>query len=371
MGWIVGHGWWSFSHFRDFSFLLAFSSKMFECSSCRNYSARIAWLWQSIIFHVFMRSLKQWADTSWWGSSLHQLHELEMLTMLCTKMLWQQRWRQCRCGDGVAERMVGGKGGGTGRGVHMRHLCCWPVVTPLSRQPESSTVHAIGVCHFVIKMCQFITMLLLNAWIILHHHSQNPCTVVAARDTLEHLELSAGRMEMSPSWRKDHPLALNCHLTYCHYGVKYVTFLLSIVRIISQMFNKISKAEFHPHQMCRLSIKRNNCCYKGCPSFFFNNLSKIWIINLVTTMTCVDHIITRGLSIIMGSWTNLTAQPHSRRTNLLFPFLIPLSTAPLGPICHSSFPAICCAIACLKCMLTNVLFRPSLESFVGTSRQGG
>ena len=27
MGWIVGHGWSSFSHFRDFSFLLAFSSR--------------------------------------------------------------------------------------------------------------------------------------------------------------------------------------------------------------------------------------------------------------------------------------------------------------------------------------------------------
>jgi len=31
--------------------------------------------------------------------------------MLCTKVLWQQRWRQYRCGDGVAERMVGGKVG--------------------------------------------------------------------------------------------------------------------------------------------------------------------------------------------------------------------------------------------------------------------
>ena len=42
--------------------------------------------------------------------------------MLCTKMLWQQRWRQCRCGDGVAERMVGGKGGGVGRGAYAASL---------------------------------------------------------------------------------------------------------------------------------------------------------------------------------------------------------------------------------------------------------
>ena len=76
--------------------------------------------------------------------------------MLCTKVSWQQRWRQCRCGDGAAEHMVGGKVEAWA-GVHMRHLCCWPVVTPLSRQPESSTVHAIGVSHFFIKMCQFIT----------------------------------------------------------------------------------------------------------------------------------------------------------------------------------------------------------------------
>ena len=42
-------------------------------------------------------------------------------------------------------------------GVHMRHLCCWPVVTPLSRKPESSTVHAVSVSDFFIKMCLFIT----------------------------------------------------------------------------------------------------------------------------------------------------------------------------------------------------------------------
>ena len=42
-------------------------------------------------------------------------------------------------------------------GVHMRHLCCGPVVTPLSRQPESSTVDAIGISDFFIKMCQLIT----------------------------------------------------------------------------------------------------------------------------------------------------------------------------------------------------------------------
>ena len=42
-------------------------------------------------------------------------------------------------------------------GVHMRHLCCGPVVTPLGRKPESSTVHAVSVSDFFIKMCLFIT----------------------------------------------------------------------------------------------------------------------------------------------------------------------------------------------------------------------
>ena len=42
--------------------------------------------------------------------------------MLCTKVLWQQRWRQCRCGDGAAERMVGGKVRGAGRGAHATSL---------------------------------------------------------------------------------------------------------------------------------------------------------------------------------------------------------------------------------------------------------
>ena len=192
-----------------------------------------------------------------WEVSSNELTHLDEEVVYISYMNW-------RCSPCFAQRCYGSKGGGNAdvvmawrsawleakvearAGVHMRHLCCWLVVTPLSRQPESSTVHAIGVCHFLIKVCQFITMLLLNAWMILHHHSQNPCTVVAARDTLEHLELSAGRMEMSPSWRKDHPLSLNCHLTYCHYGVERVTFLRSMECIIPQFSTKYQKPSFIP-----------------------------------------------------------------------------------------------------------------------------
>ena len=76
---------------------------------------------------------------------------------------------------------------------------------------------------------------------------ENPYTVAPARDALENLELSAGRMEMSQSWKKDHPPWLTLHLTYCHYGVEHVTlFLLSMECIISPIFNKNQKLSFIP-----------------------------------------------------------------------------------------------------------------------------
>ena len=75
--------------------------------------------------------------------------------MLCTKVLWQQRWRQCRCDDGPEERMVGGKVGGTGRGVRAASLLRTGPNT-FKQTPESSSDYAIGVSYFVMKMCQFI-----------------------------------------------------------------------------------------------------------------------------------------------------------------------------------------------------------------------
>ena len=102
---------------------------------------------------------------------------------------------------------------------------------------------------------------------------ENPYTVIPARDTLEleHPELSAWNMETSQSWRKDHSPWLAPHFTYCHYGVEHVPlFLLSMECIISWIFSKKSKAEFHPYQICCLKIKRNNCCCKGCLSFSYH-----------------------------------------------------------------------------------------------------
>ena len=175
-------------------------------------------------------------------------------------------------------------------GVHVRHLCCWPVITPLSRQ--SSTVHTIGVGHFFVKMCQFITWYLswMHGWI---------CFITARKS----LHCSSCKRYTLASWaeyrkdgnvsvlKEDHPPWLTLRPTYCHYAIEHITFfLLSMECIISSIFNKKSKAEFHPYQICHLNIKRNNCCFEGCLSFFYNlkkmTLSKIWIMTLVTTM---DH----------------------------------------------------------------------------------
>ena len=100
-----------------------------------------------------------------------------------------------------AQRCYGSKGGGNAdvvlarrsawlearwearAGVHVRHLCCWPVVTPLSRQPEFSTVHAIDIGHFFIKMCQFITWYF--SWMQLDDFAssqpENPYTVSSCK----------------------------------------------------------------------------------------------------------------------------------------------------------------------------------------------
>ena len=76
---------------------------------------------------------------------------------------------------------------------------------------------------------------------------ENPCTVVPARYTLEHLELNAWRTEMSLTWRKDPPPCLTLHPTYCHYGLEHVTlFLLGMECIILPIFNKYQKLSFIP-----------------------------------------------------------------------------------------------------------------------------
>ena len=65
-------------------------------------------------------------------------------------------------------------------------------MTLLGRQPESSSVHTIAVSHFFIKMCQLITWYSPECMDdFASPQPENPCTVVPARDTLEHLELNA------------------------------------------------------------------------------------------------------------------------------------------------------------------------------------
>ena len=122
MWWRVGHGLWSFSHFRDFSFLLAFSSR---CLTVRLAGTTVQGLpgcdkASSTMYlgEVFSNELTHLDEEVVYISCMNW----RRFTMLCTKVLWQQRWRQCRCGVGAAERMVGGKVRGMGRGARATSL---------------------------------------------------------------------------------------------------------------------------------------------------------------------------------------------------------------------------------------------------------
>ena len=45
--------------------------KMSKCTSSRNCSVRIFWLWWSKGIHAFWGSITWWTDTSWWRSGQH------------------------------------------------------------------------------------------------------------------------------------------------------------------------------------------------------------------------------------------------------------------------------------------------------------
>ena len=122
MGWRVSNGWWSFSHFRDFSFLLAFSSRCLTVPlagttvqglpGCDKASSSMC------LGEVLSNELTHLDEEVACISRMNW----RWFTALYSKVLWQQRWRQCRCGDGAAEHVVGGKVGGMGRGAHAASL---------------------------------------------------------------------------------------------------------------------------------------------------------------------------------------------------------------------------------------------------------
>lgn len=110
MRWKESHGWRSFYHFRDISILLVFSLRCLSVflagaimqgfSSCDEASSTmyLGEVSSNDLTHLD-KEVAYISHMSWRG-----------FTCFCTKVLQQQRWRQCRCGDGVAlERMVGGK----------------------------------------------------------------------------------------------------------------------------------------------------------------------------------------------------------------------------------------------------------------------
>ena len=156
MRWKESHGWRSFYHFRDLSILLAFSLRclnvflegaigqgFFNCDEASSsiyleevssnelthldkevsYISHMSWRRFTMLLRKGVTAAKVEAVQMWWwrGSGAHG---------------WRQSLARvvqgCMCGIFVA-------------------------VAPLSRQPESSTVHAIAVGHLFIKMCHFIT----------------------------------------------------------------------------------------------------------------------------------------------------------------------------------------------------------------------
>ena len=176
----------------------------------------------------------------WWRSGAHG---------------WRQSWRRARAG------------------VHVQYLCCWPVVTPLSRQPESSTAHAIGVSHVFIKMCQFITWYFswIHGWFCFITPRKSLLCSSSKRYTWTSwtewwkdgnvfvLQEKSPTVTRSPSyllplWRG------TCNTTFAEHGMHCFPH-----------FQQKWKAEFHLYQMCHLNITKNySCCYKNCLSFFYN-----------------------------------------------------------------------------------------------------
>ena len=149
---------------------------------------------------------------------------------------------------------------------------------------------------------------------------------------------------------------VTCNIIFTEHGMHYFpSFQQKIKSWVSSLSDMSSKYQEEWLLLHRLPVFFS-IIKKKCDS-------KIWIITLVTTIPCVYHIITGGLSFIVGSRINLTVQPYPRSTNLQFPLFILLSTTALDPICHSSFPVICCITVCLKCLLTNDLFPPPLGKF--------
>ena len=122
MWWRVGHGLWSFSHFRDFSFLLAFSSRCLTVPLTGTTVQGLPGCDKASSFMYLGEVLSN--ELTHLDKEVAYISRMNWrcFTILCSKVLWQQRWRQCRCSDGAAEHMVGGKVGGMGRGAHAASL---------------------------------------------------------------------------------------------------------------------------------------------------------------------------------------------------------------------------------------------------------
>ena len=155
MGWKVSPGWRSFSHFRDFSIFLAFSPR---CSSVFLAGTTMQWFssWDEASSSMYLRDVSStelshldeeaaYISCMTWRGFTTLLHKGVAAAKVEAMQMWWWRggahgWRQrlWRAGQGC--------------------MCdIFVAMTLLGRQPESSSVHAIAVSHFFIKMCELIT----------------------------------------------------------------------------------------------------------------------------------------------------------------------------------------------------------------------
>ena len=188
----------------------------------------------------------------------------------------------------------------------------------------------------------------------------NPCTVVPVRGTVRHLELNAKRKEKSLKWEKNPQPLPTLHPICCSVMASNMWHHPNQARNKSfPQFATANQKLCIIQARCIVSISSTN----NYPSFSYNKNthSEIWILTLVTTKTCPNHITAEESSLTVDSWINLMVQANSRGSIPWFSCLILQSITPLVLICHSTFPVICCLTAFHMCLLTNAFSLPHLK----------
>ena len=215
---------------------------------------------------------------------------------------------------------VGGKVGGTWCEGCRCDICV--AITPLSRQPQSSSVHVIVVSLFFIKMCLFITWYVYFSWMhgwfcfvedrnSLHYRSWKRFTFKNILNWMLEGWKWKGRSPIMthsptlsscplPSWPR------TCNIISTEHGIHY----------FFQFSSENQKLSFIP---IRKTVVTKAACLFA--TLYNKNMtpSEIWIMALVTASPYADPIATGRLPFIVGPWISLTVQPLLRSINPQFP----------------------------------------------------